>query len=66
MVIPKSLRERSGISAGEGESSLGGAAIRIESVAADDLVEEAGLLLSTGGPELGGDAARQLRLADQR
>jgi AbrB family looped-hinge helix DNA binding protein len=67
LVIPKSLREQAGIAAGEVEVSLDGAAIRIESVAADDLVEEDGLLLlPSGGPELDADAVRELRLADQR
>ncbi|WP_230981214.1 AbrB/MazE/SpoVT family DNA-binding domain-containing protein [Mycobacterium malmoense] len=67
LVIPKSLREQSGIVPGEVEISLDGAAIRIESVAADDLVEEDGLLLlPSGGPELDADAVRELRLADQR
>lgn len=67
LVIPKALREQSGITPGEVEISLDGAAIRIESVAADDLVEEDGLLLlSGGGPELDADAVRELRLADQR
>lgn len=67
LVIPKALREQSGITAGEVEISLDGAAVRIESVAADDLVEEDGLLLlPVGGPELGTDAVRELRLADQR
>lgn len=67
VVIPKSLREQSGITAGEVEVSLDGAAIRIESVAADDLVEEDGLLLLPGGgPQLDADAVRELRLADQR
>lgn len=67
LVIPKSLREQSGITSGEVEISLDGAAIRIESVAADDLVEEDGLLLLPGGgPELDADEIRELRLADQR
>jgi AbrB family looped-hinge helix DNA binding protein len=67
LVIPKSLREQSGITPGEVEISLDGAAIRIESVAVDDLVEEDGLLLlPSGGPELDADAVRELRLADQR
>lgn len=67
LVIPKSLREQAGIAPGEVEMSLDGAAIRIESVAADDLVEEDGLLLlPSGGPELDADAVRELRLADQR
>jgi hypothetical protein len=67
LVIPKSLREQSGLTPGEVEISLDGAAIRIESVAADYLVEEDGLLmLPSGGPELDADAVRELRLADQR
>jgi AbrB family looped-hinge helix DNA binding protein len=67
LVIPKTLREQSGITAGEVEISLDGSGIRIESVAADDLVEEDGLLLlPSGGPELDADALRELRLADQR
>lgn len=67
LVIPKAFREQAGITPGEVEISLDGAAIRIESVAADDLVEEDGLLLlPSGGPELGADAVRELRLADQR
>lgn len=67
LVIPKALREQSGITAGEVEISLDGAAIRIESVAGDDLVEEDGLLLlPSGGRELDDDAVRELRLADQR
>lgn len=67
LVIPKSLREQSGITPGEVEISVDGAAIRIDSVAADDLVEEEGvLLLPSGGPELDADAVRELRLVDQR
>ncbi|HEX9834071.1 MAG TPA: AbrB/MazE/SpoVT family DNA-binding domain-containing protein [Mycobacterium sp.] len=67
LVIPKLLRDQSGITPGEVDISLDGAAIRIESVAADDLVEENGLLLlPNGGPELDADAVRELRLADQR
>lgn len=67
LVVPKSLREQAGITAGEVEIFLDGAAIRIESVAADELVEEDGLLLLPGGgPELDADALRELRLADQR
>jgi len=67
LVIPKSLREQSGITSGEVEVSLDGAAIRIEGVVVDNLVEEDGLLLLPGGgPELDADAVRELRLADQR
>ncbi len=67
LVIPKSLREMSGITAGEVEVSVDGAAIRIESLVAEDLVEEDGLLLLPGGgQEFDADAVRGLRLADQR
>ena len=67
LVIPKSLREQSGITPGEVEISLDGAALRIESVAADHLVEEDGiLLLPSGGPDLNAETVRELRLADQR
>ena len=67
LVIPKALRDRAGIRPGDVEVSLDGAAIRIESVAADELVEQDGLLLlPVGGPELDSDAVRELRLADQR
>lgn len=48
LVIPKSLREQSGITAGEVEISVEGAAIRIESPAVDELVELDGLLLLPG------------------
>jgi hypothetical protein len=69
-VIPKAVREQSGITAGEVEISVDGAAIRIESVAADGLDEVDGLLvLPSGGPGLDGldaDAVRELRLGDQR
>lgn len=65
-MIPKALREQSGIVSGEVEVFLDGSAIRIESVAADDLVEEDGLLLlPSGGPELDADQVRELRLGDQ-
>jgi AbrB family looped-hinge helix DNA binding protein len=67
LVIPKALREQVGIGPGEVEITVEGAAIRIESVAADDLVEADGLLLlPTGGLVLDEDAVREMRLADQR
>ncbi len=67
MVIPKALRELAGLAAGEVEISVDGAAIRIEGVAVDNLVEEDGLLyLPDGGSKLDADAVRELRLADQR
>lgn len=67
LVVPKALRDQAGITAGEVEVSLDGAAIRIESVAGEELVEQDGLLLlPTGGAELDSDEVRELRLADQR
>ena len=53
LVIPKALRDQAGITAGDVEISLDGAAIRIEGVTSDELVEQDGLLLlPAGGPEL--------------
>lgn len=67
LVVPKTLRDQAGITAGEVEISLDGAAIRIESVSADDLDEADGLLLLPGGgAELDEEEIRVLRLADQR
>lgn len=67
LVVPKALREQVGIGAGEVEITVEGAAIRIESVAADDLVEADGLLLlPTAESGLDEDALREMRLADQR
>jgi len=67
LVVPKALRDQAGITAGEVELSLDGAAIRVESVAGEELVEQGGLLLlPSGGPELDSDEVRELRLADQK
>jgi AbrB family looped-hinge helix DNA binding protein len=67
LVIPKSLRDQSGIAAGEVEIFLDGATIRIESVSVDELDEVDGILmLPTGGSGLDDEAVRELRLADQR
>jgi len=67
LVIPKSLRDQSGITAGEVEIFLDGAAIRIESISTDELEEVDGILmLPAGGMTLDEDAVRELRLADQR
>ena len=67
LVVPKSLRDQAGITAGEVDIFVDGAAIRIEPVSADGLVEADGLLLlPSGGPELDDEAVRELRLGDQR
>lgn len=67
LVIPKSLRDQAGITTGEVDVTLDGAAIRIESAAGNDLDEQDGLLLlPPGGPALTDDEVRELRLADQR
>lgn len=67
IVIPKALREQSGIGAGEVEVTVDGAGLRIESVTSDVVVEEDGLLLlPSGGTELDADTIRELRLGDQR
>lgn len=67
LVIPKAMREQVGITAGQVDISVDGAAIRIEPVLTTGLIEEGGLLLlPRGGPVLDDEAVRELRLADQR
>jgi AbrB family looped-hinge helix DNA binding protein len=66
VVIPKALRIDVGIVPGEVEIVVDGNALRISPVAADNLVEEDGLLLLSDGPPMSDDDIRELRLADQR
>ncbi len=67
VVIPKSLRDRVGLSEGEVEISCEGAGIRIDPVADEGLVEEGGrLVIPPGGAVVGDDDVRELRLGDQR
>lgn len=66
VVIPKSLRVDVGIVPGEVEIVVDGNALRISPIAADNLVEEDGLLLLSDGPPMSDDDIRELRLADQR
>jgi AbrB family looped-hinge helix DNA binding protein len=69
LVVPKELRDRLGISAGSRvEISEDGGGIRVELVAADNLIEVDGYLLigSDGGASMTDDDVRELRLGNQR
>lgn len=66
IVIPAALRERLGMVPGPIDLVMEGAGIRIEIPTYDNVVEEDGLLVITGGPALTVDQIRELRLADQR
>ena len=67
LVIPKVLRDRLGLRPGEVEVTADGAALRVEPVAADHLVEEAGrLVIPEGGDTLTDDAVRALRESEQK
>jgi AbrB family looped-hinge helix DNA binding protein len=67
LVIPKELRNRLGLVPGEVDVFAEGAALRIELVSTDHLVERDGhLLLPSGDAILTDDDVRELRLADQR
>jgi len=68
LVIPKALRDRIGLVPGEVHVFVDGAALRIEPIGTDHLVERDGhLLLASGGaPLTDDDDVRELRLADQR
>lgn len=66
LVIPRSLRDHIGMTAGEVELTSDGAGIRIEPVAGEGLVEESGrLVIRRGGPPIDDDAVQALRDADQ-
>lgn len=67
LVVPKQLRDQIGLVAGEVDVRVDGAALRIEPLATDDLVERSGrLVVAGGGSAIGDDDVRELRAADQR
>jgi AbrB family looped-hinge helix DNA binding protein len=68
IVIPRSLRERVGmIGQGEVEIEVDGAAIRVEPIAGEGLVDEDGLLVIPAiGMPITNDMVRELRDAERR
>ena len=67
LVIPKELRERVGLGPGEVEVRVEGAALRIEPLASDRLIERNGrLTVPASGDALDDDRVQALRDVDQR
>ena len=67
VVIPASVRDRLGMTAGPIDILIDGNSVRIEVPAPDNVVERDGLLvITTAGAALTDDDVRELRLADQR
>ena len=67
VVIPKELRRRVGISAGEVEITADGAAVRIEPIGGERLVEVSGrLVIPASGVTVDDALVRELRDGDQR
>ena len=67
LVIPKQLRDHLGLQPGEVEVTADGAALRVEPVATDAVVEESGfLVIPAGGARLTYQDVQVLRDADQR
>jgi AbrB family looped-hinge helix DNA binding protein len=67
LVVPKVLRDRIGLRAGAVELTADGAGIRIEPVAGEGLVEEAGrLVIPASGADVDDELVRALRDADRR
>jgi len=67
LVIPKALRERLGLVAGEVEVVADGTALRVEPIAGSELTERAGrLVIPAGGTAASDDDVRILRDGDQR
>lgn len=67
VVIPKELRDRVGLQAGELEIHVSGAGLHLESPTGDGLVERQGrLLVAAAGAPVTDDDVRALRDADRR
>jgi AbrB family looped-hinge helix DNA binding protein len=67
LVIPKSLRDKLGLTPGEVEVVADGSALRVEAIAGESLEESDGrLVIPAAGMPLDDDAVRALRDADQR
>lgn len=67
LVVPKVLRDRVGMIAGEVEIHVSGSGLLVTPVATDELVNSEGLLLLPAGDlPLTTDDIRELRLGDQR
>jgi AbrB family looped-hinge helix DNA binding protein len=66
LVIPKSLRDRLGLTPGEVEVVAEGAGIRVEPIAGESLVDRRGrLVIPAAGADVDDEAVRALRDADQ-
>ena len=67
LVIPKALRDRLGLRPGRVEVTADGAALRVEAVAAEDVVERAGRqIIPASGVVVDDDSVRELRDVGQR
>lgn len=67
VVVPKVLRDRVGMAAGEVELTADGSGIRIEPVATDGLeVVDGRLVIPASGEVITDEMVRSLRDADQR
>ena len=67
LVIPKQLRDHLGLQPGEVEVTADGAALRVEPVATDAVVEESGfLVIPASGERLTDEDVQALRDADRR
>jgi AbrB family looped-hinge helix DNA binding protein len=67
LVIPKPLRDRLGLVPGEVEVAADGNALRVESLASEDLQEEDGrLVIAAAGVQINDDSVRSFRDSEQK
>lgn len=66
-MLPKALRDRVGLRAGEVDVFADGAGLRVEPIAIDTLEEREGrLVVAAAGTPIDDEAVRAMRDADQR
>jgi len=67
LVVPKALRDRLGLRAGEVELTADGTALRVEAVSDEAVEERSGrLIIPASGELISAEEVRELRDADQR
>lgn len=66
VVIPKALRDKVGLVAGEVDLSVEGAVVRLQPIAGEGIVAKRGRMVIPDGPPVSNSDVQRLRRDDQR